>query len=229
MTSERTDFPIGLTLASLIAFAICCGLGVWQMQRADWKAGQLKLIAAARTAPPLPIAMALGPSGGPDVSYRRVTAVCLPQAPAPIVGRVTSDNNDWVTRAISFCPLAGTAYEGVWVDRGFVGASRGSTTPAQLTLPAPVNVVGVLSHTKGDCFGSDGCAYWFGHLLRPAPYVLVAERETPPAPGVTPAPYANAEDNLQYVGAYTLTWFGLAGTLAAVYAAMLWRRYRPKR
>ena len=35
MISERTRFPVGLTLAAVIAFAICCGLGVWQLQRAD--------------------------------------------------------------------------------------------------------------------------------------------------------------------------------------------------
>ena len=66
-------------------------------------------------------------------------------------------------------------------------------------------------------------------LARPAPVVLSVEQETPPPPGVAPAPYDAAADSLHYVGAYAPTWFGLAVALACVYAAMLWRRYHPKR
>jgi surfeit locus 1 family protein len=231
MTSERPWFPIGLTLAATVAVALCCGLGVWQIQRATWKADQLKRIAALRAAAPIPIVPLLARAAhGEDISATRVAATCLAAPPAAAVTRVTTDNGEWVTRAISFCRLSGSAYEGVWVDRGVVTASRGSTTAAQISLPAPQGVVGVLSHLRGDCFGSDGCAYWFNNLLQPAHYVLVAESGTPSAPGVKPAPYAaNSADSLQYVGAYAPTWFGLAGALACVYAAMLWRRYHPKR
>ena len=107
-------------------------------------------------------------------------------------------------------------------------ASRGSTRAPRVVLPAPVTVVGVLSHIKGDCFGSDGCTFRFGNLGETAPYVLVAESETPAAPGLKPAPYPDAADNLHYVGAYAPTWFGLAVAAVGVYAAMLWRRYHPK-
>jgi cytochrome oxidase assembly protein ShyY1 len=106
------------------------------------------------------------------------------------------------------------------VDRGYLTASRGSTAIPTVALPPPVQVEGVLlPRSKLPPAG----------LARPAPYVLVAEKETPPAPGVVPTTVgANAADNLQYVGAYAPTWFGLAGVLAAIYAAMLWRRYHPK-
>ena len=46
---------------------------------------------------------------------------------------------------------------------------------------------------------------------------------------MTPAPYPDAAANLEYVGAYAPTWFGLAAVAAAIYAAMLWRRDHPKR
>ena len=231
MISERTRFPVGLTLAAVIAFAICCGLGVWQLQRADWKAGQLKRIAALRAAAPVPIVPVLArAASGETVTQTRVAAICLPAPPAAAVTRVTTDNGEWVTRAISFCRLGGAAYDGVWIDRGVVTASRGSTTIVPISPPVPQAVIGVLSHLKGDCFGSDGCAYWFNNLLHPAPYMLVAEAEAPAAAGLTPVPYAaNSADSLQYVGEYAPTWFGLAGALACVYAAMLWRRYHPKR
>ena len=46
---------------------------------------------------------------------------------------------------------------------------------------------------------------------------------------MTPAPYPDAAGNLEYVGSYAPTWFGLAGVALSFYAAMLWRRYHPKR
>lgn len=224
--TERAGFPWLLTLATAIVIAICAALGVWQVQRAAWKSVELKRIEALKSAPPAPIAAVMRP--GADASLRRVVAVCLPGAPGAAMPRMTTDSGEWITRAMSFCRFSGTAYEGVWVDRGFVESSRGDTAPPNVTLPPPVKVIGVLSHVRGDCFESDGCAYWFANLVRSAPYVLVAESESPAAPGVKPAPYPDAADNLQYVGEYAPTWFGLAGVAACVYAAMLWRRYRPR-
>jgi len=218
--SEPTPrrFPLGLTLAALVVFAVCCGLGTWQLQRAAWKAQALKRIAALEHAPPQPIGPVLARAAkGEDVTFTRVTAACAP-GPPETAFRMNTDNGDWIARALGVCRLAGP-YDGVVVDRGFLTASRGSTTPPTARLPAPAAVVGVLFplgkiQTPG--------------LARAAPVILVAETETPPAPGVAPAPYASgAADNLQYVGAYATTWFGLAGVVAAIYAAMLWRRTHP--
>jgi surfeit locus 1 family protein len=215
---EPRRFPIGLTLAALVVFAVCCALGTWQLQRAAWKAQTLKRIAALEHAPPQPIVPALARAAkGEDVTFTRVAAACAPGAPETHY-RMTTDNGDWIARALGACRLAGP-YDGIVVDRGFLAASRGSTALPAAQLPAPVAVVGVL-YPRGEA-PTPG-------LDRPAPVVLVAETETPPAPGVSPAPYASgAADNLQYVGAYATTWFGLAGVAAAIYAAMLWRRTHP--
>jgi cytochrome oxidase assembly protein ShyY1 len=51
MASERGRFPVGLTLASLIAFAILIGLGVWQVKRLAWKTDMLARIEAIQHAP----------------------------------------------------------------------------------------------------------------------------------------------------------------------------------
>jgi surfeit locus 1 family protein len=229
MTSERPRFPVGLTLAAVLVFTVCCALGVWQLQRAQWKAHELAQIEARRNAPPAPINPVLRrAAAGADVTFQRVAATCSPAPAAVADTRMITDNGDWIARAMSFCDLSGSAYKAIFVDRGLVEASRGSTTAPRVVLPAPASVVGVLSHVRGDCFGSDGCSYRFGNLGQIAPYVLVAESETPPAPGVKPAPYPDAAGNLEYVGSYAPTWFGLAGVLVCFYAAMLWRRYHPK-
>ena len=130
-----------------------------------------------------------------------------------------SDNGEWIARTLSACRLPGKPYDGIVVDGDFSRSSRGAPNPPTATLPSPQHVVGELyTRSAGPELG----------LTRPAPYVLVADQETPPAPGVTPTPYPDAGDNLQYAGAYWLTWFGLAGAVAGVYAAMLWRRHHPK-
>jgi len=217
---SEVRFPIGLTFAAAIVFAVCVGLGVWQLQRGAWKARELARIAALRHAPATPIAPVLARvlKGG-DVTFTRVAADCEAQPAQLAAFHMVSDNGEWIARTLSPCRLAGSPHEGIVVDRGFLEASRGSPNPPATTLPAPLHVVGVLyPHPAAPAFG----------LTHLAPYVLVAEQETPAAPGVTPTPYPDAGDNLQYAGAYWLTWFGLAGVLPCVYAAMLWRRYHPK-
>jgi surfeit locus 1 family protein len=222
MTPERPRFPIWLTVASLVAFAICCGLGVWQMQRADWKTQQLARIAEMKTAPAQPIAPVLAHAArGADVSLTRVAADCAP-GPAQAASRISSQDGQWVTRPLAACRFAAAPYDGIVVDRGVLAASRGQVNFQAPPLPSPGHVVGVLRPPVSGAVAAG--------LTHPAPWIVAVEQETPRVPGVTPAPgEIGAEDNLQYVGAYTITWFGLAGTLAAVYAAMLWRRYRPKR
>jgi surfeit locus 1 family protein len=217
---EPRNFPLGLTLAAAIVFAICVALGAWQLQRLTWKTHELARIAALKSAPARPLAPVLAKAAtGADVSFTRVAADCLPASPAPAVLRMVTDNSEWIARVTGACLIAGAPFDGVVVDRGFLAASRGSPNPPAVTLPAPLHVVGVLyARPPGAAPG----------LSHPAPYTLVAEAETPPAPGVAPAPYADPAGNLEYVGAYAPTWFGLAGVLACVYAAMLWRRYHPK-
>jgi len=218
-TAERR-FPIGLTLATVVVFVVCCALGVWQLQRAEWKTHELARIEARKHAPPMPLTAVLARAvKGEDVSFTRVVADCLPGLATPAEFHMISDNGEWIARPLGPCHLAEKPFDGIAVDRGFLTSSRGSPNPPTLSLPTPVRVVGVLySRPAPPARG----------LNRPAPFVLVAEQEMPAAPGVTPSPYPDATDNLQYVGAYWLTWFGLAAALAGVYAAMLWRRTHPK-
>ncbi len=205
-------FPIGLTLASAIAFIVMIGLGVWQVQRFQWKEQTLARIEALSHAPPQPIGPVLARAArGETVDFTRVVADCAPAPAAPAAFSMSARDGDYVWRALSPCRSAASAWQ-VRIDRGLFDAARGQTAAPAVSLPAPGVVTGVLRKTG------------------PAAYVLVAERETPPVPGVTPSPWeSQAPDNLQYVGEYAPTWFGLAGVLCAFYGAMLWRRYRAPR
>jgi surfeit locus 1 family protein len=228
---EPRRFPLGLTLAALVVFAVCCSLGVWQLRRAEWKNHVLADMEAVRRLPPQSITSFLEHERRlPDstlVGARAeiglpVVANCAAAPPEPITPHMTSDHMEWVTRAMSYCRFADPNYDGVWVDRGIIDSSRGKTQPPSVVLAAPISVTGALYNTTDLCMAPGSC---IGR--RPAPYTLVATKETPPPPGITPTPYPSAADNLQYVGAYAPTWFGLAGVAAAIYAAMLWRRTHP--
>jgi surfeit locus 1 family protein len=63
-----------------------------------------------------------------------------------------------------------------------------------------------------------------GPAARPAPYYLAVESETPAPFGVTPAALPQDIPNNHFV--YALTWFGLAGVLASIWASYVWRRMR---
>ena len=219
--SRKIVFPFGLTLLAAVVFVILVGIGEWQLRRAAWKAHELARIAALEHAPPAPIGPVLVRAAkGEDVSFTGVVADCAPGPATPAAFHMISDNGDWIARTLGPCRLAGAPFDGVVVDRGFLLSSRGSPNPPALNLPQPAHVIGVLyARAAPPAVG----------LAHPAPYVLVVEQESPPAPGVAATPYPDAGDNLQYVGTYAPTWFGLAGALACVYAAMLWRRTHPKR
>ena len=66
---------IGFTVFALAALALLIGLGLWQLQRLQWKQGLIAEIEARTKAPPVGLAEALAlASKGDDPSYLRVRA-----------------------------------------------------------------------------------------------------------------------------------------------------------
>ena len=77
MTEPRRGFPVGLTIATAIAFAILVALGTWQVQRLHWKEGLLARIAALKAAPARPVGAVLDEvAHGGDADFTRVSATC---------------------------------------------------------------------------------------------------------------------------------------------------------
>lgn len=221
----RSRFPLGLTIATAIAFAILCGLGTWQLQRLHWKEGVLARLEALKTAPALPLVQVLTAKTRPeDLAWTRVSIDCGDVAgePLPLVYGVR--DGDVVWRAQAPCAVLAGPYNMILVDRGVVGSLTGQVAPAPRAFDAPRRVVGVLSPIEQ--LGGDRAKVLERFADRkPAPLVLMAEQETPAPAGITPAPLP-AEISNRHLE-YALTWFGLAVTLLFIYAAMLWRRLRP--
>ncbi len=223
--ARKSGFPIGLTIATGIAFAILCGLGAWQVQRLHWKQGILARIEVLKTAPALPLIQVLtAEARAKDLAWTRVSVDCGDVAgqPLPLVYGVR--DGDVVWRAQAPCAVLAGPYNMILVDRGVVPALTGQVAPPPRSFDTPRRVVGVLMPIKQ--LGGDRAEVLKRFPGRqPAPLVLMAESEAPAPAGITPAPLP-AEISNRHLE-YALTWFGLAVTLLFIYAAMLWRRVRP--
>ena len=236
-------FPLGLTIAAVAAFAILVGLGVWQIQRLQWKEALLARIAVTQARPAEPLAEVLARAArGEDVNFARVSVACL-DAPLETSRVVLYGLRDGevVWRPIAPCRVAAGAYTLVAIDRGT--ARDSGPNPPQLVLANPRHVEGVLRRPETlsavqRLAGTGPQNAESGYRDRAAAmaavaaaaggrmpdYMVVAERETPAPPFVTPAPLPVDIPNRHLE--YALTWFGLAAALAAVYAAMVWQRLR---
>ena len=235
---RRPGFPIGLTLAVLICEVILIGLGVWQLQRMQWKAGVLAHVAALRHAPAVPLAPVLERQArGQDVAYTRTTLDCPGLGHAPFVEVFALRDGGAGSRLVSACPLAGGAFGSILVDRGFVAdtiSARPAVDPADRT---PTRITGVLRSPDARSLltparrpvgrlwywrDTAGMAVALG-AARPAPVFLAAETSSNPEwAALSPVPVPADIPNNHFT--YALTWFGLAAGLAGVYLAMLFRR-----
>ena len=237
MTSR---FPVGLTLATAIAFAILVGLGVWQMQRLAWKEDVLGRIEAARTAQASPLNDVLkAAAAGEDVNYRKVVGVCPGLGTAPYAELYALSGGQMGSRLISVCRLEGGPYGSILVDRGWVADTISSRPPEDPTDTRPIGVRGVLraaDEEQAIATADDPAHRRFfsrrvetiaAHLKaeRPAPFFLMAESSSNPEwQALKPAPLPVNVSNRHLE--YALTWFGLAAVLLAVYGAMLRGRGR---
>lgn len=231
--AERERFPVGLTIATAIAFCILVGLGVWQLQRLKWKEGILAHVAALQSARPVPLIPLLDQiARGRDADFTRVSITCPGLAHAPFLELYALRGPEAGSRLISACRVDSAAYRTILVDRGFVpdtAAARPTVDPGDQT---PVAVTGVLRKPDGGGLFSlrNRPGHWFTRdvpamakaLNAPAPAPIFLMAETSSNPGFTdldPSPLPPNIPNRHFE--YALTWFGLAAGLLGVYAARL--------
>jgi len=228
------------TLFMLAMCAFLVGLGVWQLQRLEWKEGLIREVSQRTTqAPVAPPPEAEWPSLTQDsleYSHWQVSGTFdhakevrvfanLPDARGPVRGV-----GYWIVT-----PLLRTDGSTILINRGFVpeSAKAPASRVAGLT-EGTVTVTGLARWTEdrnpftpadnpatGDWFTRDiaGIAR-AEHLARVAPFIIDADASAPgglPQGGETILSFPN--NHFQYA----LTWFGLAIGLVGVYGAMAWR------
>ena len=230
------------TVFAVPVLLVLVGLGLWQLQRLQWKEGILARIEERLHGPaqPLPAPATWPALAASDFEYTRVEA------------RGVFDHK---REMLLFRPAGGVEKQpgfhvytpfqldgsGRWiiVNRGFVPESlRAADTRRQGQVEGPVAVTGVLraAESRSTFTPADDAArrLWYTRdplamakaagLAEAAPFTIDAD-ETP-NPGGWPRGGAAVvripNDHLSYA----LTWFGLAGTLVGVYLVFAWRQLR---
>ena len=232
------------TVATLVALTILIGLGTWQTQRLQWKLGLIHRIETLVHAAPVPVEDVLTRAADPgqEIEYLHVKAT----------GRFqhgferylyASGEGEWGWDVIT--PFALASGQVILVNRGFVPnrlldrASRASGLPA-----GAIELTGLVRRPRGDRPWSVPSAdiakrqwYWpeiasiAASLPADAPRPITTlyidsdpiHVQDPPAGGATNLDLPNR--HLEYV----LTWYGLAGALAVIYALFAYQRLTIKR
>lgn len=220
MLSRRMIAPL---LFGLCGAAVLVGLGVWQVQRLEWKRGVLAEIDARIGAEP--VALPAAPDPLHD-KYRPVVATgTLTGGEAHVLSSLRDLGPGYRVIAV----MATRDGRQVLVDLGFV-------TEADLALPRPTGPITVSGNlhwpNEVDSFTPPydaGQNIWFARdvagfakALQAEPFLLVARTTVPAIAGINPLPVDSAgiaNDHLEYA----ITWFSLAIVWLGMTGLLLWR------
>lgn len=213
---------LGPLLFGIVGCAILVALGVWQMQRAEWKAGLLADIQRGIDAPPGPLPAAVDPS----LKYHPVTVSGTTTGDELLVLGGTRESGGGYRILSGFVTDEGRR---IMVDRGFVPEdARHAPRP-----PTALRVEGNLHwpDETGSATPAPNRAenIWFARdvpamaaALDAEPVLVVASRVTGDAQGVSPIPVGIEGIPNNHLG-YAVQWFGLAAVWAGMTAALIWR------
>ena len=229
---------LGFTALMLAAFVVLIGLGLWQLQRLEWKEGLIAKIEARTKAPPIGLEDAAAMAAqGEDPSYYRVrVSGRFDHAKERYLFALSKEGSaGWHVIA----PLKTEDGETVLIDRGFVPDNlRAPALRSKGEVEGVVAVTGIvrLPDRQGR-FTPDNepeANRWFwrdkdalarsmfpGESVRVAPFFLEAEKGE--APGGWPEGGQTRLDLPNNHLQYAITWFLLAAALLGVYGAYVWK------
>ncbi|MDP8994725.1 MAG: SURF1 family protein [Pseudomonadota bacterium] len=190
-------WPLVPTMIVAAAVAAMIGLGVWQLQRAEWKEDLIERYRAASQAPP--VAWPTIPPEDPEaLYYRRATGFCTEVTGwRAVAGRNRVGESGW--SHIASCRTGGLEGPGMQVDMGW---SRSHEAPRDWRGG---QVSGIIAPDAE-------------HRLR-----LIADA---PAPGLLPSARPDPGELPNNHLFYALQWFFFAIAAAVIYVLALRRRQR---
>lgn len=200
--------PIVPTLVVAASVAALAGLGVWQLQRREWKAGLIAQLEAAQTLPLLePADFQRAMNGEISVQYRRAELRCAPGKVLPydLKGGSSAGGKSGYLLLVSCRPNR--------KPPDIVAVAGWTKRPDAVRTELLVDTVFtgiVIERPYGDAPD------------RPK-FMLIPDTAVPPLlPSRVPTPADLPDNHLSYAG----QWFGLAGVLVAIYSLWLRRRLR---
>lgn len=217
----------GMTAACAILFVLLCGLGLWQVERLQWK---LALIAQVNThlqAAPVSLDRVLAMKAA-DAQYRRVTVTGQfdPSRESYVFG--SDANGDPAYHVLT--PFRTDDGRWLMVDRGVVPGDR--LAPSRHDRGAhQTRVTGVWRQPDGSGFFTPppdrGRRIWYArdlaaiaaadHLALATPSLI--EADATPNPGGWPKGGQTVVTFRNQHLSYAVTWFGLAAALVGVWLA----------
>jgi surfeit locus 1 family protein len=220
----------GLTVASIVIWAILLGLGTWQLQRRAWKHDLIATLNARMIDMPQSMQSVITDyTRGDDVAFRRVRLSGQFVDFTPLRLHALHDG---VMGYHLLAPFIDTSARIVFVDLGFSRSGNGVTVPrGPRTLVARVRLPeGRGMRPANDLAGN--LWYWrdmasLNADIGPASTPFTVEVETKVVNGVTPYPITPANLPNRHLE-YALTWYSFAAIWAVIYALMLRRIHGAK-
>jgi surfeit locus 1 family protein len=218
----------GLTIACAILLTILCGLGIWQLERLQWKLALIATVNNHMAAAPVPLNQVLAMDLD-AAQYRRVTlSGRFDHAREAYV--FTTDQGAAVYHVLT--PLTADDGKVLIVDRGEVPKEKlDPRARAVGNVEAPMHVTGVwrVPDPPGAFTPPPDVTHriWFArdlksiaavdHLSLAAPAVI--EADATPNPGGWPRGGRTVVNFRNQHLSYAVTWFGLAVVLLGVWLA----------
>ena len=200
--------PFIPTLIVAAAVAVMVGLGIWQLQRAEWKEALLAELATAANRPAVDLDSLVRSVGGnrqpPPLAFRRARVTCHLSEVPPLVraGRNRAGQSGY-----SYILPCFRDEQYSWADRLRVNVGWSARPDAELPARRETQFAGLIGHVgAGD------------------PIMLTADRPLPPLQASAPPSAADIPNNHRL---YAAQWFFFAAAAAAIYLLALRRRQRP--
>ncbi|WP_395327815.1 SURF1 family protein [Novosphingobium sp. BL-8H] len=231
--------PWGLAAFLLLAIAAFLALGVWQVQRLQWKHALIARVDARVHAAPIPLPAddRLARVKGSDLDYLRVSLQGQYEGKATALVRAATDLG---TGYWTMTPLRLEDGRQIWVNRGFVPAGTTAKVAGATTPAGPVSITGLLrsDEPKGSLLQSNQPQVdrWYSRDVNAmaqargigavVPAFVDAQVEQANRPkGLTPVPGLTQIHFPDNHLSYALTWFAMAA-MSAMALVFVWRRRR---